>query len=80
MTPSSRWVTEPGKCGWALGLGALGACPPAASTMWVQDGRVGSGRTETAWGLRWPGREGRQVWLDRGSGPRGASRQDTERN
>lgn len=27
-----------------------------------------SGRTETAWGLRWPGREGRQVWLDRGSG------------
>lgn len=37
MTPSSRWVTEPGKCGWALGLGALGRVPrlrpPCGCTM-----------------------------------------------
>ena len=34
MNPSSWGVTGPGKCGWALGLGALGAL--AVSAVWVQ--------------------------------------------
>lgn len=44
------------------------------------DGRAGRGRTETARGLRQPGREGREVWLDQGNGLRGAGQQDTEQN